>query len=62
VVGVFCEPVPFAVRADGFLTDLTLEWVLQNVIAHTAYQLWQERSHVRLVIDVVLFIDVGCAG
>ena len=46
MVGVLCEPVSLAVRADGLLADLALQGVLQNVVAHTTYQLRQERGHV----------------
>lgn len=40
VIGVLREPVTLAVRADRLLTDLALQGILQNVVAHSAYQLW----------------------
>lgn len=58
VIGVLCEPVALAVRANGLLANLALKGVLQNVVAHATNQLGKERRHVRLVVDVIFFVKI----
>ena len=36
VIWVLCEPVPLAISANWFLANLTLKWILQNVITDAA--------------------------
>ena len=56
MVGVLGEPVALAVRADRFLAHLALQGVLQDVVAHPAYQLGQECSYISFIINKALFI------
>ena len=48
-----------AVRADGFLTDFTLERVLEYVIAHPADELGEEGRYISLILDVVLLVHIA---
>ena len=48
-----------AVGADGFLTDFTLEGVLEYVIAHPADELGEEGRYISLILDVVLLVHVA---
>lgn len=50
------EPDAFAVPADGFLALLALQRFLQDLVAHAADQLGQERFHLRLVRDVLFLV------
>ena len=59
MIRILSEPVSLAVGAYGFLADLALEWVLEYVVADAAYQLRQERCHIRLIVDVVLLVHVA---
>jgi hypothetical protein len=56
VIGVLCEPVTLAVRADRLLADLALQRILKDVIAYTAYKFGQESSDIGLVLYVVLLV------
>ena len=59
MIRILRKPVTLAVGADGFLTDFTLERVLEYVIAHPADELGEESRHIRLILDVVLLVHIA---
>ena len=59
MVGIGREPLSFAVGADRLLADLALQRVLQDVVAHPAQQLRQERSYLLLVCYLLLLVILG---
>lgn len=56
VIRVLGEPVSLAVGADGFLADLALERILENVVADSADKFGKKRSHISLVVNEVLLV------
>jgi hypothetical protein len=46
VVRILREPLHFAVRADGFLAHLAFQWVLEDIVANSADELWNESCNV----------------
>ena len=61
VVRVLGEPVTLAVGANWLLTDLTLKWILQDVIADAADKFGKECGHVRFVLYEVLLVYIPTA-
>jgi len=48
-----------AISTNWFLANFTFERIFQNVVAHSAYQFWQEGCHVCLIVYVVFLVNIA---